>query len=184
MKLKFLRQYSLLLLLAAFLITGSVGVSFSQQDPTDIPATVSQDKGDTDTFSYSPKGRRDPFKPLIQPKQKGGTYTAPELSTRPDKIKGPLEKFELSQFRLIALMVVKGVPRAMVKAPDGKSYMVKIGDYIGMNDGVVKKIETKVMGINENGLRVEKSPDRIVVEEMAVDSLTGKRVKQHRYIVM
>ena len=183
MKLKFLRKYSLLLLLSTFLLV-VVGSGFAQQTPVaDTPTAITQDGTRTDTFAYSPKGRRDPFKPLIQSKQQRAAY-APELSSRPDKIKGPLEKFELSQFRLIALLVVKGVPRAMVKAPDGKSYMVKIGEYIGMNDGIVKKIETKVMGINENGLRVEKSPDRIVVEEVSIDSLTGKKVKQYRYIVM
>jgi type IV pilus assembly protein PilP len=188
MTLKFLREYSLLLLFTTFLLIVVAASSFAQQNSAvDAPAAAisSDNAAGTDTFAYSPKGRRDPFKPLIQPKQQRGeaTYT-PEPSGRPDKIKGPLEKFELSQFRLIALLVVKGVPRAMVKAPDGKSYMVKIGEYIGMNDGIVKKIETKVMGINENGLRVEKSPDRIVVEEISVDSLTGKKVKQYRYIVM
>ncbi len=134
----------------------------------------------TKKFAYSPKGRRDPFKPLIQEQ----APTAKKYRSRADKLKGPLEKFELSQYRLVALMVVKGVPRAMVKAPDGKSYTVKIGEYIGLNGGVVKKIETKVMGVDANGMRIEKSPDRIVVEEVGIDSYTGNEVKENRYIVM
>ena len=72
----------------------------------------------------------------------------------------------------------------MVKAPDGKSYTVNVGDYIGTNDGLVKKIETKVISIDENGLRVEKSPDRIVVEEGGIDSYTGQEIKENRYIAM
>ncbi|SEA65242.1 Pilus assembly protein, PilP [Desulfuromusa kysingii] len=143
---------------------------------SELSATSAQES----QFTYSPKGRRDPFKPLIQEKQK----IAGKVSTRPEKIKGPLEKYELSQYRLIAMMVVSGTPRAMVKAPDGKSYTVKVGEYIGMNDGIVKNIETKNIDIDENGMRIEKSPDRIVVEEVSVDSDTGKETREHRYIVM
>ena len=132
-------------------------------------------------FVYSPQGRRDPFEPLLPKEPLVGEVVK---KTRPEKVKGPLEKFELKQFRLIAIMIVKGTPRAMVKAPDGKSYMVKVHDYIGMNGGVVKDIQTKVVDIDQSGMRIEKSPDRIVVEEAGVDSVTGKEVKEDSYIVM
>ena len=95
-----------------------------------------------------------------------------------------MERFELSQFRLMAIMIVKGNPRAMVKAPDGKSYTVQVDDYIGMNGGKVKNIETKVLAVDENGMRVEKSPDRIVVEEVGIDVLSGKETIENRYIVL
>ncbi len=133
-----------------------------------------------DDFTYSPMGRRDPFKPLIQKKQD----IVKKIKGRSDKVKGPLEKFELSQYRLIAIMVVKGIPRAMIEAPDGKSYTVKVGQYIGLNDGIVKNIETKIAGIDDSGLKVEKSPDRIVVEEVGIDSSSGNEVKENRYIIM
>ncbi len=179
MRSKFLIIFALLLLL-----TGVAADVIAQQDPLEPKQAKPSDAGltnaDGDYFAYSPKGRRDPFKPLIQIKQKVAT----KIKGRPEKLKGPLEKFELSQYRLIALMVVKGVPRAMVKAPDGKSYTVKVGAYIGMNDGFVRKIETKVVAMDENGLRVEKSPDRIVVEESSIDSTTGQEVKENRYIAM
>lgn len=146
---------------------GSVQVATAQQEAAEV-------------FTYSPMGRRDPFKPLIEKKE----TIVEKINKRPAKIKGPLEKFELNQFRLMAIMIVKGAPRAMVKAPDGKSYTVKVNDYIGMNDGLVKNIETKVIDVDENGMRVEKSPDRIVVEELGIDSASGKEIKENRYIVM
>lgn len=149
---------------------------FAQQDVVSLQSENSAN----DDFAYSPKGRRDPFKPLIQ-KQ---AQTVKKSNGRAEKLKGPLEKFELGQYRLIALMVVKGVPRAMVKAPDGKSYTVKVGEYIGLNGGRVKNIETKVIDVDANGMRVEKSPDRIVVEEVGIDSYTGNEVRENRYIVM
>ncbi len=183
MRLKFLKSFGFLSV--SLFIVGLTAVAVVAQQPsaqietlssTDVNMTMDGEK----QFAYSPKGRRDPFKPLIQEKK----AVAKKSKGRPDKVKGPLERFELSQYRLIALMVVKGVPRAMVKAPDGKSYTVKIGDYIGMNDGIVKNIETKVVEVDENGMRIEKSPDRIVVEETGVDSYTGSETKEDRYIVM
>jgi hypothetical protein len=73
----------------------------------------------------------------------------------------------------------------MVKAPDGKSYTVKPGDLIGSNGGIVKRIETKTVVIDESsGQRIEKSPDRVVVEEIGADSYTGKEFKEFRYIEM
>ena len=134
-----------------------------------------------DTFVYSPRGRRDPFKPLIQ---KEPIVAEIVKKKEPQRIKGPMEKFELEQYRLIAIMVVSGQPRAMVKAPDGKSYTVEVGEYIGMNNGIVSDIQTKDVAIDENGQRIEKSPDRIVVEEVGIDSLTGEEVTENRYIVM
>ena len=132
-------------------------------------------------FVYRPRGRRDPFTPLIRRDD-----PAPVIQTtrRPEELRGPLERFELQQLRLIAVMVVRGDPRAMVAAPDGKSYTVKIDDYVGINGGRVKDIQTREMGMDEQGLRVEKNPDRIVIEEVGVDSLTGRTVREERYIVL
>lgn len=132
------------------------------------------------SFIYSPMGRRDPFKPLIEKKER----IADKVHTRSEKIKGPLEKYELDQFRLIAIMIVKGAPRAMVSAPDGKSYSVNVSDFIGMNGGKVINIETKVIEIDRSGMRIEKSPDRIVVEEQRIDILSGNETQENRYIVM
>ena len=135
---------------------------------------------DASVFVYNSKGRRDPFKPLVQKTHE----IISKASGRSDKIKGPLERFELSHYRLVAMMVVKGNPRAMVKGPDGKGYTVKIGEYIGLNDGLVKMIQTKIVETDISGMRIEKSPDRIVIEEVGVDTLTGKEVRENHYIVM
>ena len=182
MRLKFNKFLGFLFLSFLLLLFGTVVDVSAQQDSSQqgVPSPeVKSDQGTAENFSYGPKGRRDPFKPLVQKKE-----YAKKPSMRANKIKGPLEMFELSQYRLIAIVVVKEVPRAMIKAPDGKSYTVKIGQYIGLNDGIVKNIETKISGISDNGLRVEKSPDRIVVEEIGIDSFSGKQIKENRFIVM
>ena len=182
MRLKFNKLLGFIFLSLLLLLFGTV-VDVLAQQSSDQSGTSSPElksaQATAANFSYGPKGRRDPFKPLVQKKE-----FAKKSKGRADKVKGPLEMFELSQYRLIAIMVVKGIPRAMIKAPDGKSYTVKIGQYIGMNDGIVKNIETKIAGIDKNGLRVEKSPDRIVVEEIGIDSVNGNEIKENRFIVM
>ncbi len=161
-----------------------VGASTSIADQGNVVAGeefVQEVSVDSDSmFVYSSKGRRDPFKPLVQEKHD----VVSKASGRSVKIKGPLEQFELSQYRLVAMMVVKGNPRAMVKGPDGKGYTVTVGEYIGLNDGIVRNIETKAVGVDENGMRIEISPDRIVVEEIGIDTMTGKEVSENLYIVM
>ncbi len=186
MKSGFLKKYGFFLSFLPILLVWTSVDLLAQQDSNQngtqksaISKEIAVAQDAVEDFVYSLKGRRDPFKPLVQKK--------PEISNvkgRLEKIKGPLEKIELSQFRLMAIMVVNGVPRAMVEAPDGKGYSVKVGEYIGMKEGIVKNIETKVVEIDENGLRIEKSPDRIVVEEVGINSYTGKEVKKNRYIVM
>ena len=180
----FLKSFCPLVLSLILLAAVSVIDGLAQQKTVAVEANQSAEVGLThagnDEFAYSPRGRRDPFKPLVGEK----VVAAKKIKGKSNRIKGPLEKFELGQYRLVALMVVKGVPRAMVKAPDGKSYTVKVGEYIGMNDGLVRKIETKVVEIDDSGMRVENSPDRIVVEEVGIDSYTGKLTKENRYIVM
>ena len=155
------------------------GVAFSatpgQQEGTEgVEETVS---AAADTYNYNPAGRRDPFEPLINQLQETSRVTVV-------KPRGPLQKYELTQFRLMAVLVVKGRPMAMVKAPDGKSYPVKIGDEIGRYEGKVANIETKVTDRDPLGKRIEVSPDRIVVEETVRDNFTNKQAVEYRYLTM
>lgn len=142
---------------------------------------VSNETDSAEAFSYQIDGRRDPFTPLVRKEEPPAEIRA---QRRPEQLRGPLERYEMGQLRLIAVMVVKGVPRAMVAAPDDKSYTVKIDDYIGLNGGRVTDIQTRQMDVDETGMRVEKHPDRIVVEETGVDTQSGQVVKQERYIVL
>lgn len=159
--------------LSLMLFCGVMVVSSMAQEESDEVGPATGKK----TFTYNPAGRRDPFQSLVKKISK--------TAVKPRKNLGPLGKYELGQLRLMAMLVVQGTPRAMVKAPDGKSYTVKLGDLIGPNGGVVARIETKKMEIDKlTGQRVEKSPDRIVVVETRIDNYTGKKIKEERYIEM
>ncbi len=92
-------------------------------------------------FVYDPAGRRDPFESLVAVKKTPGQIV--------EVPKTPLQSYELGQLRLIGVILGKGQPRAMVVAPDGKSYILTKGIKIGKNEGVVKDITNEAVKIEE-----------------------------------
>ncbi len=92
-------------------------------------------------FAYQSEGRRDPFLPLTSIRKPIGPVSEEPLT--------PLQQYELQQYRLIGVIVGLDVPRAMVVAPDGKSYILKKGVKIGKNNGVVVDISNEVIQVEE-----------------------------------
>jgi type IV pilus assembly protein PilP len=94
-------------------------------------------------YVYNPLGRRDPFQPLVVVEKK---MSASHVSEAPLT---PLQKFDLGQFKLIGIIVGKGESKAMVIAPDGKSYILKRGVAIGKNNGIVREIRPNSVLVKE-----------------------------------
>jgi type IV pilus assembly protein PilP len=101
-----------------------------------------------DEVAYDPTGRRDPFRPprVSQLLVSGGERT-------------PLQRYELGQLRLVAVIYETGDPRAVVEDEGGLGYIIKVGTKIGVNDGVVRGIER----------------GRVLVEEESVDFFGERR---------
>ena len=95
-----------------------------------------------DTYIYTPVGKRDPFKSIYKDVEgKKQEFTGPL---------GPLQRYEIDQLKLVAVVSGIAQPRAMVTAPDGKGYTVKIGTRIGKNFGRVVRIKTSEVIIAED----------------------------------
>lgn len=92
-------------------------------------------------YSYNPEGKRNPFASLFDVKK-------PVEPVREEPLT-PLERFGLEQFRLLGAIVGIGEPRAMIAAPDGKSYVVTPGTRIGKNRGEVVKITSEGVFVEE-----------------------------------
>ncbi|RLC25213.1 MAG: hypothetical protein DRH93_02495 [Deltaproteobacteria bacterium] len=108
---------------------------------------VSQQKTDNEKGEhYDSKGKIDPFKPLIQDKSE---ESRPVVDKRPKRILTPLEKIELSQIRLVAIIIMEKKQIAMVEEANGKGYEVGIGTYIGKNQGRVSEIHSSSIVIKE-----------------------------------
>ncbi len=91
------------------------------------------------TFNYNPAGRRDPFAPIIVRESKKG-----KGADRP-----PLERYNLSEFKLTGIIWGGFGYNAMLEGPDGKGYFVRVGTIVGPNRGVVKRITQNTMVIEE-----------------------------------
>ncbi|MBU8909777.1 MAG: pilus assembly protein PilP [Desulfobacterales bacterium] len=108
---------------------------------------VSEQKSDIQKKNhYDSQNKIDPFKPLIQDKPE---EIMPVVDKGPQRILTPLEKMELSQIRLVAVIVMENKRIAMVEEANGKGYEVGIGTYIGKNRGKVSEIKNSSIVITE-----------------------------------
>lgn len=78
---------------------------------------------------YNPSGKRDPFKPF-----EGGEIVYSAFA------KAPLERFELNQLELTAIVWGIARPKVLFRAPDGYSYIAQVGTGIGRNRGRITKV--------------------------------------------
>ncbi len=101
---------------------------------------------------YSSKGRVDPFEPFLHKAEAKATPGIQQiLQIRPPRT--PLEKVDLSQLKLTAVLQTSGQTQALVEEASGKGYVVTEGTYIGTQGGRVSKI----------------LKDRVVVKERYLD---------------
>lgn len=101
---------------------------------------VTEEEEKAPEFVYVTEGRRDPFVPLSRIRR------PIEASDEPAT---PLQSYDLNQFRLAGVIVGKGASKAMVIAPDGKSYILSEGVKIGKNSGVVITINSDSVLVQE-----------------------------------
>jgi len=83
-------------------------------------------------FSYNPVGKPDPFKPFLQ-------LTSVREGSR-SGILTPLQKYDISQLKLVAIISSPEGNIALVEDATGKGYFLKKGTFIGKNDGKITKI--------------------------------------------
>ncbi len=95
---------------------------------------------------YDAKGKIDPFLPLIQEKIE---EPQPAADDSPQRILTPLEKIELSQIRLVAVIIMEKKRIAMVEEATGKGYEITIGTFIGRNQGTVTEIKDSSIVVTE-----------------------------------
>ncbi len=105
-----------------------------------------------ETFEYSAQGMRDPFTDVwVNPG--GGNGTRPD----PDRRKQPLEAFALGSLDMVGTIGAGRGLVALVMAPDGVTYRVRPGVYLGQSDG-------RVTGVFD---------DRIELVELVTDGAGG-----------
>jgi type IV pilus assembly protein PilP len=134
------------------------------QQPEPSPGLPAEQVGKQLTYFYDPKGKPDPFQPLFATevqlppakKKKGKEKKRPPLT--------PLQRIDLSQLKLVGIIVSPTGNNALVEEPSGKGYVIAKGTYLGTNFGRVKQI------LN----------DRVIVEEEVEDFTSGEMKPQTR----
>jgi type IV pilus assembly protein PilP len=91
-------------------------------------------------YRYDPTGKRDPFRSFVKDK----------LREDVADIESPLEQFELGQLTISAVVWQADRRRALVLDPSGQGYVVKTGDRLGKNDGVVTEIGDSTLVVLES----------------------------------
>ena len=114
-----------------------------------------------ESWQYDSKDKIDPFAALFKEGGDVGLKKKDKL-TRPLT---PLEKIDLSQLKLVAVLRTESVSKAMVEDATGKGYVISIGTLMGTHSGKVIKIQK----------------DRVFIEEETEDFL-GRVKKTEREI--
>lgn len=116
-----------------------------QEEPAKVAEKKEPEKKEEAEYSYNPVGKPDPFRPFIQLiSAKGSSKTGPLT---------PLQKYDISQLKLVAIISSPGENIALVEDVTGKGYFLKKGTWVGKNDGKVTKI----------------LKDKVIVEEVYQD---------------
>ncbi len=113
---------------------------------------------------YDPAGRRDPFRP-----------PRASVTAHSGEPRTPLQRYEIGQLRLVAIIYDTTQPRAVVEDEQGLGYIVKVGTPIGPNEGEVRAIEQGRVLIQEESVDFygEHHPTEVVM-----DLRTAERGKQ------
>ncbi|MGP9544410.1 pilus assembly protein PilP [Psychrobacter sp. AOP7-B1-25] len=109
-------------------------------------------------FVYSASSQRSPFLPPSLVNVQGPTTSIDGVRPDINRIKEPLEQYELSQLVFRGVVISpEGQRYGLIQRPDGSVASVKVGDYLGLNDGRI----------------VEITPTQINLIEIVPDSRAG-----------
>jgi type IV pilus assembly protein PilP len=93
----------------------------------------------SEEFRYDPTGKPDPFRSFVKA----------FLSQQASETTGPLEKFDLSQLEVSAIVWGTDNPKALISDPAGNGYIVQEGTPIGKNRGRIVRIDDNLVLVTE-----------------------------------
>ncbi|MHC4108123.1 MAG: pilus assembly protein PilP [Planctomycetota bacterium] len=88
-------------------------------------------------YRYVPTNKPNPFRPFIL------------VNTRLAAKESPLQRYDLGQLTLRAVIWQVEKPKAMVEDPTGRGHVVQVGTDIGKNRGKIVKIEDRQVHVQE-----------------------------------
>lgn len=105
------------------------------------------------TLDYPLGDRRSPFRPQ-RLEQEIVFAASGQLRPDPERVREPLETYELKALQLVGVLVLGGISHGLIRVPSGEVHRVQPGDYLGRSHG-------RVVGISATAIQlVELVPDR------------------------
>lgn len=102
-----------------------------------------QKKIESETYLYTPQGRRDPFLSIIEAAKRER-----ETERKKKKVR-PVEAYDAADINVIAIAQDKEEYYAMVQLPDKKYFTVKTGMTLGLYGGKVTRITAQGIILRE-----------------------------------
>ncbi len=125
-------------------------------EPKDVDESIAELTKKNSNYVYSSVGKRDPFKSY---------FSDFKILERDKKITSELQRYDLSSLRVSGILVGIAEPRAMIVAPNAKTYIVKKGEFLGKNWGKISRI----------------LPTKIEIIETYKDAL-GRKILNRQYL--
>ena len=97
---------------------------------------ASDNKTELIAYSYDPSGKPDPFIPLVFETAKQQNAPRPRVT----KPLTPLQNYDLSQLKLVAIISRGEKSSAVLEDSAGYGYIVTDGTLVGRDNGTIKKI--------------------------------------------
>jgi type IV pilus assembly protein PilP len=99
------------------------------------------------TFVYDPGDRRDPF--VADQRGEEAATTGPGNSLAPDPLrrKEELEGYSLDALRMVGTLEQNETRWGLIRTQDGTLHRVRVGNYMGMNNG-------QIVGIDEESIQL------------------------------
>ncbi|MGE3538251.1 MAG: pilus assembly protein PilP [Candidatus Tectimicrobiota bacterium] len=140
------------------------GQPAARRPRTPAPPPPLQAPEPVDNYRYEAQDRRDPLEPLVKPVApiEGELRPRPRAAERPP---GPLERYDLSSLKLVGIVWGELGRKALIKAPDNKSYFATVETSIGKYSGRVITIGNDYLVIEEEYVNAE---DKIVPKTLTI----------------
>jgi type IV pilus assembly protein PilP len=110
---------------------GEIKPTKVEEKAVDKEVEKEADKEREPPYTYNPVGKRDPFKPFIALGPKKTAPTAPLT---------PLQRYDVSELKLVGILKGQAGYRALVEDAGGKGFIITKGTPIGRGNGHVKEI--------------------------------------------
>ena len=93
-----------------------------------------------ETFLYDPAGRRDPFQPQQEEEEAPVADAGAGPRPDPNRRKEELESYPLDTLRMVGTLQQEEETWGLVQTTEGTIHRVRVGNYVGQNDGHIIRI--------------------------------------------